>query len=850
MADMAELEIFTALNVPTPGPQPSISCVQWSGDGQLILSTKSAIYILTPDLGINFDSLSLLKTDRRNFQENGSKEPGLDLGWHRNLIELEKTISHPWPSETQEYGAVNLGSLDVSWRSVAVSPGNLSNVSTGSSCVLVTLNTNLELTLWSATKNHLKEAWSKTQDITSALKELPSPEDVGPEGRNLYLKTLQAQVNCMAWSQQADFGAHPNPLADGSILALGNRAGSIILLRHDGKQSLEPFRVIRIADDWITHLTWNPWRSPQPFLSECYLACGLANGTIAIVYVRQRLELIASTAPFGPAFTVHTEFNVLDDLASGADEKGISALAWVDRAEVSEEKPTLFHAKPGSFRFFQLSTTGTDMNTRASSGRDLGTLCVQVQKTSVDSSSLYPVSGLGRVRALTSDTLIVTLFDGSFHVVQDACSSPRLDSTIEPRDAVHVGNDTETHVGNNSLTSTNLSCLARATFVEAEGSAVQQADIGRISGAVNFDGFGTILWIHETCKPTLFTYKHDAKHNCMIIVAKLWRSPTEHDMLLNYITEMFRQPRSVLCDAPASKLRPILLHLCQRRTFDTVWPRVLELLSSCLHAEETLSAIGSWSGRVTDDIRLAFRRSLAIDFYGWDAYHSLRLRLAVADYCWKMSPSEEIREQFGRIAQTLLGNISHRFMKVLVRHLTAVIEALTEKELPFLMRVIVQSLLEGSPPDLSVMAQALSDLAKNKFTDAAPEAFGLTETCPACSSPIPLENLLTAVCPMGHAWARCSITSFILSTPLVRTCSGCTRKAFLPPSSRVQNHNSTAAGDTLCIASSSAETMTSSAPPSTSNLWIPEAGRSWIVDELLEAARYCLYCGNRFVRIL
>lgn len=146
-----------------------------------------------------------------------------------------------------------------------------------------------------------------------------------------------------------------------------------------------------------------------------------------------------------------------------------------------------------------------------------------------------------------------------------------------------------------------------------------------------------------------------------------------------------------------------------------------------------------------------------------------------------MSPTDEIRDQFGAVAQTLLSNISHRFLKILVVHLTAVVDALSgafkfkelseinddsntccfhvhsppqaEQELPFLTRVIVQSLLQDSPADLVDLAQSLNEVAKAKFTSAAPDAFGLTETCPACRSPIPLENLLTAICPQGHAWS-------------------------------------------------------------------------------------------------
>jgi hypothetical protein len=70
--------------------------------------------------------------------------------------------------------------------------------------------------------------------------------------------------------------------------------------------------------------------------------------------------------------------------------------------------------------------------------------------------------------------------------------------------------------------------------------------------------------------------------------------------------------------------------------------------------------------------------------------------------------------------------------------------------------------------------------------------------------------------------ARCSVTSFILSTPKVRTCLGCTRKALLPPSPDA------AMSDRLLLV----------------------AARSWVVEELLHATRRCLFCGNRFVTII
>lgn len=172
-----------------------------------------------------------------------------------------------------------------------------------------------------------------------------------------------------------------------------------------------------------------------------------------------------------------------------------------------------------------------------------------------------------------------------------------------------------------------------------------------------------------------------------------------------------------------------------------------------------------------------------------------------------------------------------------------------ERDLPFVMRVIGQCTAPDSPSDLGTEATELGNKIKNKFNDTAAEAFSLVETCPACQAHIPFENMLTAICPSGHTWrestsiisggyqsytlsaiARCSITSFLLSTPLVRTCISCTRKAFLAPSSVTSG---TEAANSL---------------PMWTNM--PEAARTWFVEELLEAARYCLFCGSRFVRIL
>lgn len=167
---------------------------------------------------------------------------------------------------------------------------------------------------------------------------------------------------------------------------------------------------------------------------------------------------------------------------------------------------------------------------------------------------------------------------------------------------------------------------------------------------------------------------------------------------------------------------------------------------------------------------------------------------------------------------------------------------------------MVQGLLPGLPPDLAKEAQELSVRLSTAVpgltrlnaalhgNDQDQVTTGLSESCPACHVNIPLVDITGALCENGHAWsknenlsdafrdsayygiftARCSITSFILSTPMVRTCIGCSRKAFLSLSQKT-------AGDMN---------------------WLPFEARGWVVEELLEAVHRCLFCGNSFVSIL
>jgi hypothetical protein len=43
---MENITIYTASSVPGAASHPTLNCLQWTGDGQLLFSTKSSVYIL------------------------------------------------------------------------------------------------------------------------------------------------------------------------------------------------------------------------------------------------------------------------------------------------------------------------------------------------------------------------------------------------------------------------------------------------------------------------------------------------------------------------------------------------------------------------------------------------------------------------------------------------------------------------------------------------------------------------------------------------------------------------------------------------------------------------------------
>ncbi|KAE9399582.1 hypothetical protein BT96DRAFT_993904 [Gymnopus androsaceus JB14] len=689
---MEFVPVYTSLNVPTAITSPSINCIQWSEDGQAIFTSKSAVYIMTPEPGINFDTTMVL---RSSVDEDTDDRP--TLGWFRTLIQFDKTDACRWTDHSQDWSVISLGAMDISVWAMTLSP---SNVTPDAGCIL-------------AVKNSLKGEWKKITNVTNVLLELFMQD----ESFSSTAGTIAAQTLCIAWSTQAKFLLSPEPELDASLLVCGNRAGDLIFIKYHPYEE-NKIRIqckLSVTDRWITHVAFSQWELIEPMTCVALVAYSTPNGSIGIVKVEQSLQANMKTSSFGLPFTLSTSFERVETKISDACQGTLTALKWID---IPGRSRILVYGRPGTIHFWSEpsspSTSSVDVPTYWSG---LHSIRLKTQKTSIGSTSLQPLSGMQYIRHL--DALLVCLVDGSFHVVYGiAAAGPVLDS---PPASSSI--PTPLEEGSN-LKSATLSTTVRGVFARVERELkVTSSDVMKINGMVLYDdGFGSRddakSLVCRATRPADFSYKHDAKHNSLFTVARIWDDVSD-ESILKTLGDILKH--SKVGSAPLHYLRPVLFHLRKHPILFRLHSPLIKMLgirnSEAEDGDHTMNIhLDQMQEDTLDDsLRQDFRNSLKRHLFGYNELLLLRMRLSLADFAWKFS-SDAKQADFGSVAHGLLNAISHRNLRALIRHLIAMAGAFTYDEIPFVLRLVVQSTLPGSPENLSCRGEKVIRHCKTDCT--------------------------------------------------------------------------------------------------------------------------------------
>ncbi|KAJ7233033.1 transcription factor IIIC subunit delta N-term-domain-containing protein [Mycena rebaudengoi] len=763
--------IYSALTIPTVSSRPSLSCLQWSDDGQIFFLTKGCVYILTPDRGVHPATAQLPDAHHRSH-----------VKWFATMIDFDKQDIHNWPTDSQEWAAVSLGSMDIGLRAISCSPSNLTE---NGGCIVAVLTSNMDLSFWCPTKNSIKGEWIKICVATPFITDLISQESLSKAAH-----TLRAQITSICWSSQADFDADPSPLLDASLFVTGTRAGTLMFFRFKNL-TLEHLATLEVSENWITHLVFSAWKVIELGKCQISLAFGTADGSVGLVEIIQSLHVSSASSAFFPEYVVEVGLEKRDQAIFGADNLGTTALSCI----CPLGNMIFVKATPGI-----VSLWSKESSTLGWSG--FRSIVLSTQRFSVGSSSFQPPSGIYYVAQ--EDTLLVSLFDGSIHVIQSLTKEPRLV-------------DASQSLGD--ISSQTLSDISRSTFAYAERCEVSKRDMNRVSGMIPFDSSAVVLWAQQSAQPSDFDYKYEAMRDSTFVAARLWKNSTQ-EIFLRELSTIVNTAKASSGITPLHILRSFFL---RRGDLLELLPNVLDILSTGSDAYPSMPALSPWADDIGPSSRLQWRKSLKQHLFGCNILLSLRLRLSVADVCLRNTTDPIKRGECSDVAQALLRTISYIILQILCRHLSVVATCLREAEITFLMRIALQSSFPDAPQQLRSEAENLIDTVCLSLPSVSRETSGqlvMEEQCPACGLPIYLDGDSETCCPNGHSWGRCSATSFILSTPMVKTCIGCNRKVLLPLSCRASG--------------------------STSN-WLPPHAQNWIVEEFLEAVYRCLFCGNNFV---
>ncbi|KAG5645399.1 hypothetical protein DXG03_006352 [Asterophora parasitica] len=243
-------------------------------------------------------------------------------------------------------------------------------------------------------------------------------------------------------------------------------------MRYRADKTLQLVHTLQaVVDQWITHVSFSSWilvhtGTCKNVCREAHVAYAASDGTVGFFKVTQTFEQPSDQDTTTLRLTFNTEVRL-----HGPNITGVTGLSWV---EIPDKRRILVYTKPGILYLWCPPSPNIGWTGYRS-------FRLQTQKLSVSSSALHPSSSVQYIRPL--DALLLTLFDGSFHVFHNLSSEP----STTPR---------STPGFKEPVTSENLSNASRSIFIQSE-EGVEFSDMNRITGLTSYDGSSTFIWIQE-----------------------------------------------------------------------------------------------------------------------------------------------------------------------------------------------------------------------------------------------------------------------------------------------------------------------------------------------------------------
>ncbi|KIY44340.1 hypothetical protein FISHEDRAFT_77543 [Fistulina hepatica ATCC 64428] len=731
--------IDCALTVPTTCV-PGTRCLQWSYDGQLVLTARSAIYLMMPADGL---------PDASDVLNSVPILPGKrTLAWHRTVIPTAPPVAHGWPDSSTPV----LGSIDVATSAAAPGPRGL----------IAALTTNSDLALYRAAGNRYRSAWASVFDV------IPLLSDTG-----------NAQVTSIVWTA-----------APRCLLLAGTRAGTIVFLRPEDSGSenvtLHVQKTLSLATGWITHVACSPWMHDP---ADCLVAYSVSDGSVGILLLRSGAPYDHVIVPdSGEDLTAHR-------VIYAPDGRSITSLEWV----VASGEPVLVFTKPGIIGVWpgkcqDFSGNEFERVMKFKSGTWHPCTGVVYLKTS---DSLILSFFDARLRVIRNISWI-HLADADFLTVDDLLSS-RLTETLRaavdtverrglPANSSRSSKDvSESSPGDVSFSPSAVPRLAGFASYNGDLTLVWAYEMTRpndfsylhdaqqtttlVVATFDIDMDETRLFASNV--PSDDAAAIDLSPSTQVGTSSLEdrRRSSYNKPVVDNLREIQRTVQSAHMVAPLCYLRPVFYALRDPAAMAHVWDDLLaflrepfkELPDTMPEPDEPLkfpAPSGPAEAQIAE-VGSVFRRCVERNLCDSDTLFVMRLRYSLADFAWKNAPNPAARDACGLVALTLRHSISANVLRLLIRLVHQVRPWITASERAFIHRLMLQASLDNSPPELQAEGATLEDLLVPKGVESIDPALVASslpntavEACPACKEPVPLEDIAVASCPKGHTWSN------------------------------------------------------------------------------------------------
>ncbi|ORX36679.1 transcription factor IIIC subunit delta N-term-domain-containing protein [Kockovaella imperatae] len=727
--------------------------VAWNQDGQCLILTKRGVVIMTPylcttlpgppshleaDLNLENPSSAVMRERRARAKAEEamdldspsetpqpafevSAEAGLsrprrvlkpkmgEIKWWTTSLEVDKDgnrdLYYDWIDVGDSYGGV-LSGREVLARSAIWSPSGLSEL--GGSLIAI-MTTAGQVSIYAPRTEPYSKQWDEIADLTILMKEMLDVKDVTPP------IALQMKATSMAWS--AAVPAVEMLGRDGSLLAMGSRAGMVALWTYGEERRFTCDAYLKVSDDaWVTQMSWSSWELTEHSKYETHLAIALSDGSIALIPIfRERHAGDAWSLSFGTM-----------EWVDGGDRRQITALQWIESV--------LVWTKSSSVHLW---------SSREESVGWKGTKIIRLDRVG-NWAGANPLGACIGIELLDPDRLLITLSALTQHVIVNFRTSPTL---ADPQ------------------TSLAISLAARHCVLDLQKDDAKFGKDERQLSVVtsSISGIGTpphfLCWASEVMNLHNLDSANESVRSIIFVLADLGITSVEQEDPLAILHSILQKSPRLLHCSPLFALMPFMLRVLTMRDPMSPASGILELCENPPGTSENPSTLGQGSASAWSELMSSLWANVVLD--------KLRLSLVVAR--WSAITFPTLAPQFETLCATLNSQIQDIIATALIVWILAevkseALEDLSPDDRAFMGR------LAALPIDDAVTSSLRTMMAGSSFN----------HTCPVCSAPVDTGKGGQSICANGHEWTPCCVTQSLITSPIHRLCTVCSAASLLP----------------------------------------------------------------------